>query len=147
MGLVPLPTQSIDLWPQVMETLCRIYPTTGSLNWMKRSMSLIRLGKIFSALMMLACVQGPLRPKNQSALSVQISSTSPNGTLIIPSTQLLMLDRQIRDCRLPLMSISVSTQFLIMAVEILRSLLLTNPTRLEISYSQTISTFFPRLVV
>ena len=150
MGLVRLPTQSIDLWPQVMERLCRIYPRiyppTGSFSSTKRSMALIRLGNVY-LMLMLACVQDPLRPKDQSALGDRISSPSPEGQLIISLTQLLMSDRQIRDCLLFLMSISISTQILIMAIKILRSLSLTNSTRLEISHSQTISIIFPCLVV
>ena len=46
----------------------------------KHSMSLIQLQKIFSALMMLACVQDPFRPKNQSGLSDQISECEPGRT-------------------------------------------------------------------
>ena len=114
---------------------------------MERSMSLIRIVTMLSTLMMLACVQGLFRSRNQSALSVHNSSTIATGQSKIPSTQLLMLDRQIRDSCPTLMSISVPTQFSIIVVKTLHPFSLTNSTRLKIFHSQTISILFPCLVV
>ena len=119
-------------------------------------MSLIRLVKMLGTLMMLACVQGPFRSKNQSALSVQHLSTSPSGRSIISSSRWhlddypsrwLVEDGQIWDSCLSLMPVSIPTQFLVIAVKSHRFTSLTNPIQLEIHYSQTIAILFLCLVV